>query len=150
MSQFDPAAFLDMTFNEANSTQRIPVPAQEHVVVIEKVATRKWTKRDDPSKSGLALDITYLIDDPAVKTLLGRDKVTVVQGIMLDLTESGALDFGKGKNTELGRLREATGLNAPGQPFGFRMLEGKVLKVLVSHRVDGDRIYEDVKGTIKM
>lgn len=133
MSQFDPKAFLDMTYNEANDTKRIPVPAGEHVAIITKVDTRTWQGREDPSKSGIALDVTYEIDSPQVKEALGRDKVTVTQGIMLDLTAEGMLDNGKGKNVDLGKLREATGLNVAGQPFGFRMLEGKVVKVLVVH-----------------
>ena len=154
-SAFDPKQFLDMQFNDANSTQRIPIPAQEHVAVIEKVETRAWQGKADPSKSGLALDVTYTIDDPNVKALLGRDKVTVTQGIMLDITPTGGLDFSKGRNVQLGRVREACGLNTPGAPFGFRMLEGKVVKIVVGHRPSdrpgaqtGD-VFEDVNAVVK-
>lgn len=155
MSAFDPKAFLDMSFNEASSTERIPIPAQEHLAVISKVEVRAWTGKQDPSKSGLALDVTYEIDNPAVKELLGRDKVSIMQGIMLDLTPTGGLDFSKGKNVELGRLRDACGLNTPGAPFSFRMLEGKPVKILVGHAPStrpgarpGD-VYENVNGVVK-
>lgn len=147
---FNPDQFLDMQITEANDTKLTPVPVGEYVAVIEDVKCRQWQSKQDPSKSGLTLDITWSIDDPAVKELLGRDKVTVRQGVMLDLTESGGLDMGKGRNVGLGRLREAVGLNTPGQPFSFSMLVGRVAKVSVSHRIDGENIYAEVKGVTKL
>lgn len=149
MSQFDPEAFLSAQFDEANDTVMQPVPAGEYTAIIESVSTRQWNSRDG-SKSGVALDVKYNIDDAAVKEALGRSKITVTQGIMLDLTENGGLDFGKGRNISLGRLREATGLNTPGKPFAFRQLEGQPVKITVSHRVVEDQIYADVKGVAKL
>ena len=147
---FSPEQFLDMQTTEANDTKLIPVPVGEYVAVIDEVKARSWKKKDDPSVGGLALDIVWAIDDEGVKSLLGRDKVTVKQGIMLDLTESGGLDMGKGKNVNLGKLREATGLNVPGQPFAASMLGGRLAKIRVEHRVDGDTIYSDVKAVTKL
>ena len=147
---FSPEQFLDMQVTESNDTKTIPVPVGEYTAVAEEVKCRQWQSKKDPSMSGLTLDIKWSIDDPAVKELLGRDKVTVNQGIMLDLTDSGGLDMGKGRNIGLGRLREALGLNAPGQPFSFMMVSGRVAKVSVSHRIDGENIYAEVKGVAKM
>jgi hypothetical protein len=147
-SAFDPKAFLDVVVTEQGSTVVTPVPPGEHIAIIEKVDTRAWQAKDG-SSSGIALDVTYNIDSPAVKEALGRSKVTVTQGIMLDLTDGGALDMGKGKNVTLNRLREAVDLNVAGKPFSFRMLEGKVVKINVQHRPDGDRIYNDVKGVVR-
>lgn len=147
---FSPEQFLDMQTTEANDTKLVPVPVGEYVAVIDEVKARSWKKKDDPSVGGLALDIVWAIDDEGVKSLLGRDKVTVKQGIMLDLTESGGLDMGKGKNVNLGKLREATGLNVPGQPFAASMLGGRLAKIRVEHRVDGDTIYSDVKAVTKL
>ena len=154
MSQmFDPNTFMDMTVQDANSTVSVPVPAGEYIAFIETVAARQWNSKDDPSKAGMALDVTWNIDDQNVKQLLERDKVTVKQGIMLDVTEHGGLDMGKGKNVGLGRLREAVGLNNPGQPFGFKMLEGRPAKIVVSHRPDPKQpevIYAEVKAVAKL
>lgn len=150
MTMFSPEQFLDMQVTDANDTKVLPVPAGEFIAVIEEVKARPWTSKNDPSKAGIALDIQWSIDDGNVKQLLGRDKVTVKQGIMLDMTESGGLDMGKGKNTGLGRLREATGLNTPGQPFSPTMLPGRVAKVKVEHRVDGENIYAEVKAVAKV
>jgi hypothetical protein len=142
-STFDPAMFLETTFTEANATVTVPVPVGEYLAVVEKVEARKWEKDD---KSGIALDVQWSIDDQAVKEFLGRDKVTVKQGVMLDLNESGGLDVGVGKNVKLGRLREALGLNVPGAPFAFLMMTGRPAKVKVEHRVNGEDIYAEVKS----
>lgn len=150
---FDPNAFLEMTVEESNSTVSIPVPAGEFVGIVDKVDVRTWTSKKDPSKSGMTLDVLWAVDDSAVKELLGREKVTVKQGIMLDLTDAGGLDMGKGKNVGLGRLREALDLNEPGKPFGFKMLPGRVGKIVVEHRSDPDKpdvIYAEVKAVAKI
>lgn len=147
---FNPEEFLDQQILESNSTQAVPVPVNEYVAVVADVKTRQWTKKDDPSVTGIALDLIWELDDQAVKELLDRDKVTVKQGVMLDINEAGQLDMGKGKNVGLGRLREALNLNVPGQPFSFSMLNGRVAKVSVNHRIDGENIYAEVKAVARM
>jgi len=149
MSMFDPNQFLDMQTTESNDTKVVPVPVGEYLAMVSEVKARSWTSKSDPTKSGIALDLQWEIEDANVKSLLGRDKVTVKQGIMLDMTESGGLDMGKGKNVGLGRVREATGLNTPGAPFAASMLTGRMAKVTVKHRVDGDTIYAEVGGVAK-
>lgn len=150
-SAFDPKLLLDAQTTEANSTVRIPVPAQEHLSVITAVDIRSGNK---DGKDWSFLDVTYEIDDPAVKAALGRDKVSLTQGIGLDFT-AGSLDYSKGKNVNLGRLREACGLNVPGQPFSFRMFVGKPVKILVTHKPSdrpgsqpGD-VFENVSAFVK-
>lgn len=147
---FNPEQFLDQQFTEANDTKVIPVPVGEYTAIAGEVKCRQWQSKADPSKSGLTLDITWEIDDPAVKELLGRDKVTVRQGIMLDLTDSGSMDMGKGRNVGLGRLREALNLNQPGQAFSFSMIPGRLAKVAVTHRIDGENIYAEVKSLARL
>lgn len=151
-SAFDPKLLLDSTMNDANSTTRIPVPAREHLAVISGVDIRSGNK---DGKDWAFLDVTYEIDDPTVKAELGRDKVSLTQGIGLDFTPSGGLDFSKGRNVNLGRLREAVGLNQPGQPFSFRMLVGRPVKILVTHSPStrpgaqpGD-VFENVSAFLK-
>ena len=147
---FNPDQFLDMTITDANSTQTVPVPVGEYTALVSDVKCRQWQSKSDPSKSGLTLDVTWEIDDAAVKQLLGREKVTVKQGIMLDLTESGGLDMGNGRNVGLGRLREALDLNRPGVGFSFSQLPGRLAKVAVSHRIDGENIYSEVKSVARV
>lgn len=152
-SAFDPKQFLETTFNEASSTVKVPVPAKEHRAVISAVDIRSGNK---DGKDWSFLDVTYDIDEPAVKELLGREKVVLTQGVGLDFTPTGGLDFGKGRNVTLGRLRDAVGLNQAGQPFGFRMLIGKPLKIVVGHTPStrpgaqpGD-VFENVNAFVKI
>ena len=147
---FNPEQFLDMQVTESNDTKVLPVPAGEYVAVVEKVGCRQWQSKKDPSMSGLTLDVLWSIDSPDLKASLGREKITVKQGIMLDVTDAGGLDMGKGRNAQLGRLREATNLNAAGQPFSFSMLSGRVAKINVTHRIEGEDIFADVKSVTRM
>lgn len=150
---FDVESFLNQTTTEANSTKLEPVPEGEYVGIISKVSARQWQNKTDPSKSGVTLDVTWDVDDGALKEKLGRDKITVRQGVMLDLSDTGGLDTGKGKNVGLGRLREAVGLNDPGRPFAFAMLTGKPAKIAVKHRIDpndAEKVYDEVRGVAKI
>lgn len=141
---FNPDIFLQGAVTEANDTKKIPCPVGEYTAVAEKVEARQWQSKDG-LQSGIALDITWSIDDPAVKEVTGRDNVSVRQGLMLDVLDGGGLDMSKGKNIGLGRVREALGLNTPGQPFAPSMIQGRAAKVTVSHRVNGEDIYDEVK-----
>lgn len=144
MTTFDPNTFLNMTVEESNDTKIIPCPAGEYLAIAEKVDIKPWASRDG-SSSGLKLEVLWDIDDSNVKALLGRDTVKVVQQQMLDLTDTGQLDMSKGKNVGLGRIREALGLNVPGQPFSFGMIAGRPAKVIVSHRAVGEDLYAEIK-----
>ena len=149
MSMFDADSFLHAQVTESNDTKRVPVPVGEYLGVVSDVKIRPWQSKTDSTKAGLALDITWELDDANLKASLGRDKITLRQGIMLDLTEQGGLDMGKGKNIGLGRIREALDLNVAGQPFSFGMIQGRMAKVVVSHRAVGEDIYTEIKRIAK-
>lgn len=146
---FDPNTFLAATFTETNDTTVQPVPAGEYQALAEKVDIKPWASKDG-SSSGLKLEILWNILDDNVKALLGRDTVKCSQQQMLDITEAGALDFSKGKNVGLGRIREALDLNKPGEPFAFPMIQGRMAKVIVSHRISGEDVYAEIKKVGKI
>lgn len=146
---FDAQSFLDASITGQNDTKIIPIPQGEFTGIVDKVAARQWTSKDG-TMSGVTLDITWLIEDEAVKAELGRASVTCRQGIMLDLTPGGGLDMAKGKNVGLGRLREALHLNQPGQAFSFGQLPGQAAKVKVSHRIDGEETYSEIKQVVSL
>lgn len=146
---FDAQSFLDSSVSGSNDTKVIPVPVGEYMGIISKVAPRQWQSKDG-TQSGVALDIFWLVEDANVKQYLGREEVTCKQGLMLDLTDAGALDMSKGKNVGLGRLREAVGKNDPSEQFSFAMLPGLSAKISVSHRVNGDDTFAEVKGVAKL
>lgn len=143
MSTFDPATFLNQTIDSANDTKVIPVPASEYLAIATKVDIKPWAKKDG-SESGLKLEIIWEVQDENVKALIGREP-TVKQDQMLDLTAEGGLETGSGKNVGLGRIREALGLNTPGEPFAFSMIQGRMAKIMVSHRINGEDVYAEVK-----
>lgn len=135
MSVFDANTFAQLTINEANSTESIPIPAGEYPATIKEKKIETWQAKDG-SSSGLKMLVFWEVEDPMVKEVTGRDKSIVRQEMMFDLTDSGMLDMGKGMNVRLGRLREATGLNRPGEAFSFDMLPGRQAVITVGHRAD--------------
>ena len=144
---FDPNAFLEQVVAEVGSTEATPIPAGEYLAFIDKKELTTWQKKDDPSVSGLKLKITWVLEDQAVRDLLGRDKVIVAQDIMLDMTETGSLDMGKGRNVELNRLRAAVDLNVSG--FSFNQLDGRMARVTVKQdqdKNDPQKFYARVKA----
>ena len=144
---FDPNAFLDQVIEEVGSTEIIPIPAGEYMATIDKTEIAQWSKRDDPTISGLKLKVTWSLEDQAVRELLNREKVTVVQDIMLDMTDTGSLDMGKGRNVELNRLRAAIDLNVSG--FSFNQLDGRMARITVKHdpdKTDPQKFYTRVKS----
>jgi len=145
---FDPTTFLNATFTDANDTSVIPCPEGEFLAIADKVDIKPWSKKDG-SASGLKLNVLWDVQDAGALEQVGREKLSVRQDIMLDLTEGGGLDFSRGKNVGLGRLREALDLNTPGQPFSPSMIQGRMAKVAVKHRVDGADIYAEVKAVAK-
>jgi len=144
---FDPNAFFDQVVESAGSTEVVPIPVGEYLATIDKKEVTQWSKKDDPTISGLKLKVTWSLEDQPVRDLLGRDKVTVVQDIMLDLTDHGTLDMGKGRNVELNRLRAAVDLNVSG--FSFNQLDGRMARVTVKQdqdRNDPQKFYARVKA----
>lgn len=148
---FDPATFLNATVEGQNDTKVTPCPVGEYPAISEKVDVKPWSSKDG-SSSGLKIIILWDIQDDNVKALLGRDKILVPQDIMLDLTEEGGLDMGKGKNVGLGRVREATDTNNPGEPFAISSLQGRMATVIVSHRVGQtpEDVYAEIKKVAKI
>ena len=144
---FDPNSFFEQVITEVGSTEAVPIPAGEYLATIDKKEVTTWQKKDDPSVSGLKLKITWSLEDQAVRDLLGRDKVIVAQDIMLDITETGSLDMGKGRNVELNRLRAAVDLNVSG--FSLHQLDGRMARVTVKQdqdKNDPQKFYARVKA----
>lgn len=159
MSIFDPKTFSTMTFEGANSTEYVNVPAEEFVGTIDKATVAEWAS-GDKSKAGLKVTFMWAIDGnercqdgQTIKELTGRDKALVKQDIMLELSETGALLMGKGQNVQLGLLRDAIGLNAPGMKWTFDSFPGRMARISVKHRADKDdpeKLYAEVKGVTKI
>ena len=149
MSTFDPQEFLDTQTTEVNDTRAAPCPVGEYQATIDSVDVKNGVSQKN-GNAWTKLNVKWCLEGTDANRILEKEKIYVQQGLLLDITESGGLDMGKGKNTQLGRLRDATNLNAPGAPFSFRMLIGRSAKVKVDHREYEGNIYDDVKGVVKL
>lgn len=144
-SAFNADAFLQTSTKQSNDTKLIPVPEGDHPAQISKLAVRSGVKDGTP---WYTLDLVWEVLDEESKKVTGMSKPTVKQGLFLDLTPEGALDMGKGKNVQLGKVREAVGQNKEGRAWSPAMLQGTVATILVKHRPDEKtgEVYGDVKG----
>ena len=145
---FDVEQFLQVTTDEATSTEMLnPHDGYEGVGVITKVAGRSGTigKGERNGEPYMAVDVSIEFSDVRIQEAVKRSKWTGRYGLMLDLTSAGAIDMSPGMNVKLGRLRAAVGQNIAGQPWGFKMLEGKTLHGKVKRRIaDDGKEYCDV------
>ena len=130
MSTFNPDTFLNIEVSSANATAYVPVAEGEFTGSIKKIAPRVLTD------GRAVLDVTWAVDDETTRLETGMAEPTVRQTIWLDLNESGSLDFGKGRNVSLGRLRDALGQNETGKPWQPGMMVGGVAKIKVTHSID--------------
>jgi len=138
MSTFDVDSFMNTEMDGDISTEYSPIPDGEYPAVSDTV-----TPGTTPNGSPF-LEVNWVIDEPGNDEAHGRK---VRQTLWLDLLESGALDRGKGKNVQLGRLLKAVGLH--GKRWNPAMLSGQPAMIRVSSRSDKqnpDRLYNDVKN----
>ena len=100
MSAFNPDTFLNTETDSANSSTYTPVPEGEFNAAIKAIKPRVLTD------GRAVLDVTWIVDDEAARNETGMAEPMVRQTLWLDTTESGGLDFGKGKTEGHGRPRE--------------------------------------------
>lgn len=135
-SAFDPSSFLSATTTEA-ATRRPPIPAGRDILaIIGEPKVRKVQGKKDPTKEFIFVDFPMEIDltgVPDIQKHVGQDKVTLTYGTSLDTTDSGALDWSPGRNTGLRLMRTALDMNVPGQPFNILAMQGRMIKVRISH-----------------
>lgn len=131
-SSFDPELFLQTETTDSSSTEFTPFPEGEHVAVVKEVKGRLVEGKDGkPSRP--VMDVTWECSSPEVQEALGREAGTIRQTVWLDMMAGGGLDMGKGRNVQLGRLREALGQNEPGRPWSPLNLVGGVAQITVTH-----------------
>lgn len=118
-----------------NAVKRTPIPAGEYRAVVQDVELESIQGKKDPTKVYLKCNVTYNIDDAGLRETLKREKISISDGFLVDLTDSGSIDYSEDRNIRLGRLRRATGLNVPGQPWSFPMFKGRPLKIKIGHEM---------------
>lgn len=138
---FDAQAFMNSVQTDANATSLPPCPEGEYRGTITDVNVSsdlvKKVGSKNYGKPWHRLDFFVETEDAAaLANLPGRTSRKIKAGIMLDINAAGGLSTGPDQNIRIGQLRAATGLNTPGQPFSFNMLEGRTVKFLVKNRSD--------------
>lgn len=133
MSLFDKETFLSAEVTGANDTTYPTIPPGEYPAIAKKLDSRQFPGTQDPTKIYTSLDIIWAIDDVGVKEATGLPEPTCRQSIFLDLNEAGQLDMREKKNVQLGRLREALGLNDPEKAFSFAQIAGQPAIVRIEH-----------------
>lgn len=143
---FDPDTFMNQQMDAPQGdTVILQCPEGEFRAMIDDFdsnAFRSFTGKEgskNPGKEYTVFEPGFVIQDAAVQQELGRDKVVVrSKAIWLDFANDGSLDFGKGKNVDLNRLRDSVGQNVPG-PWSFASLKGAgPVMVKVVHEADKD------------
>lgn len=128
-------------------TAIIPVDEGEYTLVCEKYIIKAGESNNNGEKKPYVnLEVHWIVDDEEQRQKTQREKIIVRQSVFLDLTPTGGLDMGKGKNVQLGRLREALGQNSPTKSWRFGDIVGGMVKGMVVQRLlDDGTIVNDVK-----
>lgn len=157
MTIFNPEQYLNATM-ETPLEKRDPLLASGatpdgcYYATIKEVKARQWEGKTEKTagKSGIAWDVQLEVDVPeAQRSTQGTDKRIVFDSIMLDLTEQGMIDAGKGKNGRLMMYREALDMNKPGDSFSALKMVGRPVKIKIDHRPYNNTVQEDVKSVLR-
>lgn len=155
-SVFDPSVFLNAQQTEAN-TKRPPLPEQApddangfYTAMIGEITADSGTisKGDRQGQPWVSMVIPLRIQvPPQLRDSMGLPpELTITDRAFLDLTPSGGLDNGPGKNRAQKRYRDACDMNKPGEPFAWSMLQGRVVKVQIKHEIYNDEVQERISG----
>lgn len=130
---FNADTFMQQTVDQPLETEYTLVPEGEYQATIDDFTAEaleqiafNYKQGDRAGTPGVMSKFTipFVIHDDTVKQTMGRDKVVVTKQVILDINDTtGALDWGKNKNIELGRVRQGAGQNAPG-PWSVAQLRG--------------------------
>lgn len=156
-SQFDPSVFLDAQQTESNE-KRPPIPTENpddpnglYTAVIGEIKTNAGiiSKGDRIGQPWISMVVPLRLQIPANLQALGLPpEMTVTDRAFLDLTPSGGIDNGKGKNRQQRAYREACDMNKSGEPFAWRMLQGCVVKIKIAHELYNEAIQEKVAAVL--
>lgn len=157
MSGFDADAFMNQTVEGPMATYLPPPPEGEYMARIgteaDDLKIESIQGKKDPTKTYVRLTLMWEIIDEALKAALGRDKIRVRDGFLVDVDPmTGLLKTGPEDNTALGSRRDALNLNDGS--FNIGMLRGAgPCMVRISHRADPNdpvRKYAEISRTAKM
>jgi hypothetical protein len=160
IDDFSADEFLEGSGDAPLSTKALPIPYGDYRAYISAVSDK--VRVLDPRNEGDAprgiVDLTFQLDDAdpnyaQAAATTGRTKLTSRMAVWLDLTHAKKLERGPGKNTQLGKILDAAGLNAPGAFKSFQQLVGTGPWVVrIEHEADKndpESVYDRVKKSTK-
>ncbi len=111
------------------------------------IASFVYKQGEREGETGYRMVLKWAIQAQEVLDALDRERVSVTQSVLLDLTDDQTgLDMGKGKNITLGQIRTALGQNTAGSDWSPAMIEGQPAKLKVAAGVYEDRPTAEVKA----
>lgn len=153
---FDPQSFLDATQTEVNEKRPL-IPAGWYTAVVgeipaDGVKNGTYGKGERIGQPWLQVRVPLklsLTQEAQAQGLPAEFQVS--DGVFIDLTASGQIDNGKGKNNRQRQYREALAMNKPGEPFSWRMTTGRPLRAEIVHKILEDgRIVENIGGVLPL
>lgn len=151
MSLFDPASLLQAPLPDANDTKRTNLPAGEVIGVCSDV---EIVSGHSPKTGDLWVKVNskYEITDQEYLKPANLEKAILTYGMMLELTDGGAIATGTNKNVKFGAWRAAHRVNVSGKQLTDAV--GTPAKLMIGQRVDPEKkdddgkflVYDDVKG----
>lgn len=155
MSIFDPNAFLEVTVNEVNE-RRPPIPTENpatsdglYTAVIGEIKMAGGQKKDGGNWLQAIVPLVLEIPPQLRDSLKLQPTFTLTDRAFIDITDQGLIDNAPGKNRSQKNYREATGTNAAGLAWSWKQLQGKVVKVKVSHEMYEGFPQERVAAVLK-
>ncbi len=141
--------FLQTTTEGVLDDHLDPCPPGEFLFIAGKpaIASFVYKQGEREGETGYRMVLPWACQDKEVLDALDRERVTVTQSVLLDLTDDGAgLDMGKGKNITLGQIRSALGQNQEGAGWSPAMIEGQPAKLKIKAGVWEDHATAEVQA----
>lgn len=154
--EYNAESFLNDETSQP-SLRRPPLPVGDYVAVIGKPSVEPWVGKPgtkNAGKTGHRAVISLTVEVPYdVRQALGIDmgSVTLSDSVFLDVDAAGRIDWNTpGKNGGLRRYREALDLNKPNDKFSLAVMEGKPIRVKISHRMWEGEAVEQIDGVARV
>lgn len=143
---FNADILLNTAVEGANATKIPNLPeGSDYIGQVVDIAIKNGADKDGKAYTRLELQVEVTADQEPRVALMELDKKRVRVDALLDINEQGTLDMSASKNVNLGRLREAMGLNDPSRKFSIGMFRGQMIKFDIAHnpsKDDPEVVYE--------
>ncbi len=123
MSLFDPESFMETKVRGEMSTSIPPIPPGEYLCLVDTIEPKVITSKDK-GEDFFILEIMAVVDDELAREATGMKEPKARLSVFMDIEDDGSLNMDEGKNTDLGRFREALGQNNADEDWSPAMMLG--------------------------